>query len=102
MCGALVLLRASRTSDSPTSVARRLLALDLERRTTATSAALLRLAAEGYCIDALADYLARLATDPRDTAVGRAALLSVGHSSGRGLLEGVRLAARRPVRRSAA
>lgn len=90
VCGALLLLRASRHRLAD-EVARRLLALDLERRTTATSAALLRLAAEGYCIDPVADFLARLATDPRDTAVAETALMSVGHSSGRGLLEGIRL-----------
>ncbi len=63
---------------------------DLEAATTATSAALLRSAATGRCIDQLAGYLGALAGDADELRRRRSALEAVGHSSGRGLVEGVR------------
>jgi hypothetical protein len=70
-------------------------ATDLEHRTTALSAGLLRAAARGHCIDPLAAFLRALSAEDvaptsgaarRETA--KLELLSVGHSSGRGLAEG--------------
>jgi uncharacterized protein DUF2877 len=89
-CGALVTLRAAgdpRAQDWSRDV----LHTPLEQATTATSAALLRSAAEGWCIDAVAGYLARRATD-QDASSEKAALVRVGASSGRGLLEGITVA----------
>lgn len=89
ICGALVLLNATRHPMAE-MIATDLANVPLERRTTAPSAALLRLAAAGWCVDALADFLAQLATNA-DTTAAEEKLRSVGHSSGAGLLEGVRL-----------
>jgi hypothetical protein len=90
VCGAVVTLHATR-HPLAAAVATEIAAAPLEGRTTATSAALLRLAARGYCIDELAGYLeARARADGgrvRSEVTQR--LLGVGHSSGRGLLEGV-------------
>jgi hypothetical protein len=71
----------------------RVRAVDLEGRTTATSAALVRAACEGWCIDELAEYLHTLdrSPDPYATAASRSRLLGIGSSSGRGLLEGIAL-----------
>lgn len=61
----------------------------LEQHTTATSAALLRAATRGWCIDPLADLLEALGRGlPTTDVAGR--LRRVGHSSGLGLLAGVR------------
>jgi Protein of unknown function (DUF2877) len=86
-CGALVTLRVAadpRSADWSKEVQ----STPLERYTTATSAALLRFAAGGWCIDVMSRYLARLARCEEATAE-KAALRSVGASSGRGLLAGV-------------
>jgi acetyl esterase/lipase len=69
-------------------LAEAVLSLDLDRLTTATSALLLRLAADGWCIDEVAAYLAALAHGG-DTSAARRRLLGVGHSSGAGLLAGI-------------
>jgi hypothetical protein len=87
LCGALVALRATGHS-SMTDLALVIAGSELERSTTATSASLLRTACEGWCIDELADLLHALARD-EDSMPARAALLRVGSSSGRGLVEGV-------------
>jgi hypothetical protein len=87
LCGALVTLRAAGHPDLP-GLAREISAADLERATTATSASLLRQACEGWCIDELADLLRALARD-EDPMPARDAVLRVGSSSGRGLVEGV-------------
>jgi hypothetical protein len=93
VCGGLVALHAARHPASA-ELGRAVAAADLEMQTTALSAALLRLAADGYCIDPLAAFLAALAADDGSAAAGMrrraalAALLLVGHSSGRGLAEG--------------
>jgi hypothetical protein len=60
----------------------------LDERTTALSAALLRCAADGWCIPEVERFLVSLSGD---TSTDRAAeaLLAVGHSSGRGLLAGL-------------
>ena len=61
---------------------------DLESRTTAVSAALLRCAAEGWCIPEFDRVLRALSAE--GSAPGSvSALLDVGHSSGRGLLAGL-------------
>jgi len=93
VCGSLVLLHAA-GHPAAHQVAAALEHVELERRTTATSAALLRLAADGYCVDALADQLAALADEPAavdEAAPATARLLAVGHTSGAGLLAGVQV-----------
>jgi hypothetical protein len=82
VCGALVTLVAAGHPLAGALVAE-VKTCPLERRTTATSAGLLRFAADGYCIDELAAFL----TDPSPLTARR--LRTVGHSSGRGLLDGV-------------
>jgi hypothetical protein len=89
ICGALILLRATRHPMADL-IATDLANVDLEDRTTAASAALLRHAADGWCIDPLADYLSQLAAG-HDHSAAEKSLLRVGHSSGAGLLEGIAL-----------
>jgi hypothetical protein len=85
VCGALVVLAAAgRAPDLRTLIA----GSDLERRTTAPSAALIRLACDGWCIAPVADHLRRLARGVDDPQT-RERLLAVGHTSGRGLLAGM-------------
>jgi Protein of unknown function (DUF2877) len=86
-CGALVTLHAARDPRA-TGLSREVLCTPLEQATTATSAALLRAAAGGWCIDAVAAYLASLAAE-KPASAETAALLDVGASSGHGLLEGM-------------
>jgi hypothetical protein len=94
VCGALVALLAA-GDPTAAAVAAEVVAAPLERRTTALSASLLRAAAGGYCIDPLADLLESLATPDGSTDAEHRrertllTLLAVGHSSGRGLAEGV-------------
>jgi Protein of unknown function (DUF2877) len=86
-CGALVTLLAAgdpRSADWSKEVED----TPLERYTTATSAALLRFAAGGWCIDAVSRYLARLARH-EEASAEVTALLRVGASSGRGLIAGI-------------
>lgn len=104
LCGALVTLNATRHPGAA-ALAREISDTHLEASTTATSSSLLRAACEGWCIDQLADHLSALAlsavdlgaldlsalTGAVDGTDTRAALLSVGSSSGRGLLEGIAL-----------
>lgn len=91
VCGSVVALAAAgAAADLRALVA----ADDLERRTTAISAALLRLACAGWCIDEVAGYLAALDAEAAgrpnaEVAARRRRLLAVGHSSGRGLMSGV-------------
>ena len=92
LCGALVTLLAVGHL-SGAELAGVVAATDLEAATTATSAALLRSATTGRCIDQLAGYLAALAGDVDELRRRRSALEAVGNSSGRGLVEGVRLIA---------
>jgi hypothetical protein len=87
VCGALVALHAA-GEPAAIRVSAEIAAAPLERCTTATSAALLRLAATGWCIDPVADYLSAQASGGQ-VETARAALLAVGSSSGRGLLEGI-------------
>jgi hypothetical protein len=87
ICGALVALRAAGDPRAE-EWSRDVLRAPLEQATTATSAALLRCAAAGWCIDPVGGYLARLAAD-EDASAERDALVRVGASSGRGLLEGI-------------
>ena len=89
VCGALVACSATGIPERAALVDA-VIAVDLDRRTTATSALLLRQAVSGYCIDEVAAYLHALATR-RNIDRARRALLAVGHSSGAGLLEGIHL-----------
>jgi hypothetical protein len=61
---------------------------DLEARTTAVSASLLRCACAGWCIPEVQRLMVALAAG-RDIEPAVQALLRVGHSSGRGLLAGL-------------
>jgi hypothetical protein len=100
VCGGLVALAAA-GHPATRSIAHDIDLAPLEAQTTATSAALLRLAARGYCIDPLAQFLTAIAVDldaggsptspggAASCAQSLAALLEVGGSSGRGLAEGV-------------
>ncbi|MDQ1649262.1 MAG: hypothetical protein QOG60_1319, partial [Frankiaceae bacterium] len=101
ICGALITLLAA-GHPAGAELAGAVDSADLEAATTATSAGLLRQAVHGRCIDALAGYLASLTSD--EAARGRclARLEEVGHSSGRGMAEGVLmvLPSAPPARRS--
>jgi hypothetical protein len=88
LCGALVTLLAV-GHPAGTRLAEAVDETDLEAATTATSAALLRSAATGRCIDQLAGYLGALTGGADELRRRRSALEAVGHSSGRGLVEGV-------------
>jgi hypothetical protein len=88
LCGALVTLLAI-GHPAGSELAAAVDVTDLETMTTATSAALLRAATSGRCIDQLAGYLEAMAGDPDELRRRRSALEAVGHSSGRGLVEGV-------------
>ena len=94
VCGGLAVLSAA-GHPVAAALADEVDSAPLERQTTALSAALLRLAARGYCIEPLARFLAALAVTDQSAgadaarAETHAALLAVGHSSGRGLAEGV-------------
>jgi Protein of unknown function (DUF2877) len=101
ICGALVTLLAT-GHPAGAELAAAVDAADLEGATTATSAGLLRQAVHGRCIDALAGYLDSLTSDEAARERGLARLEEVGHSSGRGMAEGVHevLPGARPVRRS--
>ena len=87
VCGALVALRAA---DHPAAeeLAAAVRESPLEATTTAPSAALLRAACDGSCVDELAAYLADVATGCDASASARR-LLAVGATSGAGLREGV-------------
>jgi hypothetical protein len=93
VCGGLIALWAS-GHPAAEAIAGQIDESPLEHQTTAVSAALLRTAARGYCIDPLADFLTALARDDgshEHAATQRRAyraLLAVGHSSGRGLSHG--------------
>ncbi len=101
LAGILVTLRAL-GSPAATSIARAVLAGT--PATTPVSAGLLRHAVHGRCIPQLADVLTALgatatgdAASPADTGSGAlpravGALLAVGHTSGAGLLHGVKVA----------
>jgi uncharacterized protein DUF2877 len=89
ICGVLLGLRATMDPRGD-GLSRAVLGLDLPGRTTAVSAALLRWAAEGWCIPQVAAVVTALATgNGIAAAVDR--LLDVGHSSGRGLWAGLSL-----------
>jgi hypothetical protein len=94
VCGGLIALRAA-GHPAAEGIAWQIDESPLEGQTTAVSAALLRTAARGYCIDPLADFLASVARDDGSTERAaschraRRSLLAVGHSSGHGLAAGV-------------
>ncbi len=85
--GALVACRAA-APGSEREIVAALARLDLEQRTTATSAHLVRAAAHGWCVDPVADYLVALAGGGA-LEPSRQALLSLGRTSGAGVLEGI-------------
>lgn len=87
LCGVLVSLHAAGHPRAD-ALSAQVLATPLKHSTSATSAALLRLAAGGWCIDAVADYLTALASGV-DLAPVERTLRLVGSSSGLGLLEGI-------------
>jgi hypothetical protein len=102
LCGGLVALLAA-GHPLGARLAAAVDAADLEAATTATSAGLLRQAVRGRCIDALAAYLSALRSEPAEVGRCRVALEAIGHSSGRGMAEGVSRVLRtvvRPVGRS--
>jgi Protein of unknown function (DUF2877) len=87
ICGIMLGLLATDHEDAD-RLAQEIRETDLDARTTALSAALLRCACEGWCIPEVERLLVALAENaPADHAVRR--LLAVGHSSGRGLLAGL-------------
>lgn len=97
VCGALVTMLAARHRCAK-PLAAAVTGANLESATTATSAALLRAAAKGYCIDQVAAYLTARARrvesggpELAEVQRCRADLEQVGHSSGQGLLEGIHL-----------
>jgi hypothetical protein len=96
LCGSLRALLAA-GSPAGAELAYAVDAADLEGATTATSAGLLRQAARGRCIRELAAYLTSVATEGSDVPSARAALEALGHSSGRGMSEGVHLVLCPPV-----
>jgi Protein of unknown function (DUF2877) len=101
ICGTLVTLLAA-GHPAGAELAAAVDAAELEALTTATSAGLLRQAVDGRCIDALAVYLASLKGDEAARGQCLARLEEVGHSSGRGMAEGVHtvLPGASPARRS--
>lgn len=88
ICGAIVTLHAA-GHPAARRLSAAVLQTDLEHATTATSAGLLRYAAEGFGIDQLASYLRALGGRCDDSVKEANKLQDIGHSSGRGLLEGV-------------
>jgi hypothetical protein len=101
ICGTLVTLLAA-GHPAGAELAAAVDAAELESATTATSAGLLRQAADGRCIDALAGYLASLKSDEAARGHCLTRLEEIGHSSGRGMAEGVHtvLPGVSPARRS--
>jgi hypothetical protein len=101
ICGTLVTLLAA-GHPAGAELAAAVDAAELESATTATSAGLLRQAVDGRCIDALAAYLASLKRDAAARGHCLARLEEVGHSSGRGMAEGVHtvIPGASPARRS--
>ena len=87
ICGILLTLRAAGDSRAD-GWAAAVLAFPLKRYTSAASAAMLRLAAAGWCIDQVSDYLLALSTG-RGIPAAEQALRGVGSSSGEGLIEGI-------------
>jgi hypothetical protein len=95
VCGVSLGLRAT-ADPRAEEVATELRRIDLGARTTAVSAALLRSAADGWCIPQVASLVTALRTS-REVAVALARLLAVGHSSGRGLWAGLSTVLEAPV-----
>ena len=88
LCAVLLVLRAVGADDAHTLVRT---AVDAAaRRTTSLSASLLHAAAEGYAVPAVADLVrAVLGDDPEAGGPALAAVLAIGHSSGRDLVAGI-------------
>lgn len=60
-------------------------------RTTSLSASLLRAASDGYAVPALVDHVTDAAAGSTDLTRTRELVLSIGHTSGEALVEGVEL-----------
>lgn len=69
-------------------------------RTTALSATLLRRAADGDVLPAFADLVRALHDDPDHVSTSIAQLLSIGHTSGAGMMLGLRIALDHIITRS--
>ena len=87
ICGTLATLQAA-CHPLAADVSVEIAATRLEDHTTAASAGLLRQAAARWCLDEVSAVLAAQATG-LGVAAADAALRRVGHSSGRGLAEGI-------------
>jgi len=87
LCGTLAALQAAR-HPLAVDLSRDIAASRLEDLTTAASAGLLRTTAAGWCLDDVAAVLAAQVTDI-GLPEAEATLLRIGHSSGRGLSEGI-------------
>lgn len=87
ICGLMLGLLAT-DHEHTDRLAREIRETDLEARTTAASAALLRCTADGWCIPEVAAVVTAVGTGSGlDEAVRQ--LLAVGHTSGHGLLAGL-------------
>jgi hypothetical protein len=103
LCGVLLVLRGAGAEEARALVDVAVGAAD--GRTTSLSASLLRSAAQGYALPAVADLVRAVLRDDRVALVpALAAVLAIGSSSGRDLVAGiagaVRVLAARPARSS--
>ena len=88
LCAVLLVLRGVGADGAHTLV--RAAVSAAARRTTSLSASLLHAAAEGYAVPAVADLVrAVLCDDPAAGGPALAAVLAIGHSSGRDLVAGL-------------
>lgn len=87
VCGTMLGLLAT-DDEAADGLARDIQEMELDARTTAISAALLRCAAEGWCIPEVDRLLMSWSKREADESAVQA-LRAVGHSSGRGLLTGL-------------
>lgn len=100
LCGTLATLQAARHPQA-VHLSHGIAAAPLEDLTTAASAGLLRQAAAWWCLDEVAAVLTALVTG-LGLPEAEAALHRIGHSSGRGLSEGIDRVLRTTVRRATA
>lgn len=88
LCAVLLVLRGVGADGAHTLV--RAAVSAVAHRTTSLSASLLHAAAEGYAVPAVADLVsAVLCDDPAAGGPALAAVLAIGHSSGRDLVAGI-------------
>lgn len=98
VCGMLAALLAS--EDSCALDVRDAVLRLAPHRTTALSATLLRRASKGDVLPAFADLVRALQDDPDHISTSIAQLLSIGHTSGAGMLLGLRIALDHIITRS--